>query len=53
MAFFSLNSSALTAVGNAKAANKGINNLGIKKRVLPLYVRSTVNKIFISDECDV
>ena len=32
MAFISLNSSALTAVGNARVANKGINNLRIQKK---------------------
>ena len=33
------------ALGKARAANKGINNLRIKKERLPIYVRSTVNRI--------
>ncbi len=45
MAFISLNSSALTAVGNARVANKGFNNLLIKKKDFPLNVRSTFNPI--------
>ncbi len=36
--YLSTMSLALTAVGKASAANKGINNLRIKKRVLSLSV---------------